>query len=212
MADPDLRVRAPLDGLAQPGRFGAATPNPGLVIEERTDLALATVMARRGKERDVRRIVAAAYGIDLPDAPRVASKQGVSFAGIGIHQWLAAAEMSAEKDFVWRLRDMLAGLASIADQSDGRVVLRLSGNRVRDVLAKGVPVDLHPRSFKTGDVASTLVAYIGVQIQQLDDRPTFQLMAFRSLAGSLWSWLAKSAVEFGCETVHRGQERSRLHD
>ena len=97
----------------------------------------------------------------------------------------------------------LAGLASIADQSDGRVVLRLRGDRVRDVLAKGVPVDLHPRSFKTGDVASTLVAYIGVQIQQLDDRPTFQLMAFRSLAGSLWSWLTKSAAEFGAEFVRR---------
>jgi hypothetical protein len=45
-------------------------------------------------------------------------------------------------------------------------------DRVRDVLAKGVPLDLHPRSFRTGDVASTLVAYIGVQIQQLDERPT----------------------------------------
>jgi sarcosine oxidase subunit gamma len=96
----------------------------------------------------------------------------------------------------------LAGLASIADQSDGRVVLRLSGDRARDVLAKGIPVDLHPRGFRTGDVASTVVAHIGVQIQQLDDRPTFQLIALRSFAGSLWSWLAKSAAEFGYEIVH----------
>jgi sarcosine oxidase subunit gamma len=99
------------------------------------------------------------------------------------------------------LRARLAGLASIADQSDGRVVLRLRGDRVRDVLAKGVPVDLHPRRFKTGDVASTLVAHVGVQIEQLDDQPTFQLMASRSLAGSLWSWLTKSAAEFGYEVV-----------
>ena len=122
-------------------------------------------------------------------------------------QWFAAAETSAETDFVPRLRERLAGLASIADQSDGRVVLRLSGDRVRDVLAKGVPVDLHPRNFRTGDVASTLVAHIGVQIEQLDDRPTFQLMAFRSLAGSLWSWLTKSAAEFGYEIVHPGSPR-----
>jgi len=67
------------------------------------------------------------------------------------------------------------------------------------MLAKGVLPDLHHRSFKTGDIASTLAAYIGVQIEQLDDAPTFQLMAFRSLAGSLWSWLAKSAAEFGYE-------------
>ena len=201
MADPGLQARAPLTGLARPGRFGAATPNPGLVIEERTDLALATVMARRGKEQDLKRAVAAAYGLDLPDGPRVASKAGVSFAGIGVHHWLAAAETSAETDFVARLRERLTGLASITDQSDGRVVLRLSGDRVRDVLAKGVPIDLHPRSFRTGDVASTLIAHIGVQIEQLDERPTFQLMAFRSLAGSLWSWLTKSAAEFGYEIV-----------
>jgi heterotetrameric sarcosine oxidase gamma subunit len=200
MADRGLQARAPLSGFARPGRFGAATPKPGLVIEERTDLALATLMARRGKERDLMHAVAAAYDLDLPDGPRVASKDGVSFAGIGIGQWLAAAEPGAI-DFVSGLRRRLAGLGSIADQSDGRVVLRLSGDRVRDVLAKGVPIDLHPRNFKTGDVASTLVAHIGVQIEQLDDRPTFQLMAFRSLAGSLWSWLTKSAAEFGYEVL-----------
>ena len=105
-----------------------------------------------------------------------------------------------QTDLVARLRAR-AGLASIADQSDGRVVLRLRGDRVRQVLAKGVPLDLHPRRFKVGDVASTLVAHVGVQIEQLDDQPTFQLMASRSLAGSLWSWLTKSAAEFGYEVV-----------
>lgn len=194
-----LHARTPLDGLAQPGRFGAATTKPGLVIEERTDLALATVMVRRGAEQNLKRAVAAAYGLDLPDGPRVAGKDSVSFAGIGVGQWLAAADSSATADFVFQLREHLAGLASIIDQSDGRVVLRLSGERVRDVLAKGIPVDLHSRSFRTGDVASTVVTYIGVQIQQLDDRPTFQLIAFRSFAGSLWSWLSRSAAEFGYE-------------
>ena len=200
MADRGLKARAPLAGLARPGRFGAPAPQPGIVIEERTDLALATVMARRGKEQDLKIAVGVAYGIDLLDEPRVMAKDGVSFAGIGVGQWFAAAE-PRETEFVPQLRRRLANLASIADQSDGRVVLRLRGHRVCDVLAKGVPVDLHPRNFKTGDVASTLVAHIGVQIEQLDDQPTFQLMAFRSLAGSLWSWLTKSAAEFGYEVV-----------
>ncbi len=199
MVDSSRQTGAPLAGLASLGRFGAASPEPGLVIEERADLALANVMARRGREQDLKRAVAAAYSLELPDGPRVATKHGVSFAGTGVHQWLAAAESSVGADFVARLREHLAGLASITDQSDGRVVLRLSGERVRDVLVKGVPVDLHPRGFKTGDVASTLVAHMGVQIEQIDDRPTFQLMAFRSLTGSLWSWLDKSAAEYGYE-------------
>jgi sarcosine oxidase subunit gamma len=200
MADRALRARAPLAGLARPGRFGAASPQPGVIIEERTDLALATVMVRRVKEQDLKIAVAVAYGIDLLDGPRVASKDGVSFASTGVGQWFAAAG-PRETEFVPQLCRRLTNLASVTDQSDGRVVLRLRGDRVRDALAKGIPVDLHPRNFKTGDVASTLVARIGVHIEQLDDQPTFQLMAFRSLAGSLWSWLTKAAAEYGYEVV-----------
>jgi methylglutamate dehydrogenase subunit D len=86
----------------------------------------------------------------------------------------------------------------VADQSDARLVLRLSGPSVRDILVKGVPVDLHPKAFKPGDVAVTLVAYIGVQLDMLDDA-TFQLTAPRSMAGSFWSWLTAAATEFGYE-------------
>ena len=86
----------------------------------------------------------------------------------------------------------------MTDQSDARLVLQLSGARVRDVLAKGVPLDLHPKVFKVGDVATTLVAYIGVQIDRLDE-DTWQLTAPRSMAGSFWSWLSASAAEFGYE-------------
>jgi sarcosine oxidase subunit gamma len=105
--------------------------------------------------------------------------------------------------FATKLRARIGPFAAVVDQSDARLVLRLSGPRVRDVLAKGVPVDLHPKAFKPGDVASTLVAYVGVQIDMLDDAPTYQLMAPRSMAGTLWSWLAASAAEFGYDVVAR---------
>jgi methylglutamate dehydrogenase subunit D len=199
MPDLKLRSRAPLDDLAVPGRFGAGTRKPGLVIEERTDLALATLIARRGETQNLRHAIAAAYGLALPEGSYVVTKDGVSFAGIGVGKWLGVAEGPAALGYISGLRGRLMGLASIADQSDGRVVLRLSGEQVREILAKGIPLDLHPRNFKTGDIASTMISQMGVQIQQLDDRPTFQLMAFRSFAGSLLSWLAKSAAQFGYE-------------
>jgi hypothetical protein len=49
MADRALHARAPLAGFALPGRFGAASGKPGLVIEEHTDLALATGHGAAGK-------------------------------------------------------------------------------------------------------------------------------------------------------------------
>jgi sarcosine oxidase subunit gamma len=66
---------------------------------------------------------------------------------------------------------------------------------VRDALAKGVPVDLHPTVF-TDDVAVTIISHIGAIVwQSAPDR--FSIAIFRSYAQSFWHWLAASAAEFG---------------
>jgi sarcosine oxidase subunit gamma len=114
----------------------------------------------------------------------------------GPQQWLAISEDRAAPE---RLARALEGLAAVSDQSDGRAVLRLSGPKLRDTMAKGCPVDLHPRAFRPGDTALTAIAHIGVQLWQLDEAPTFEIAVFRSMAGSFWRWLSGSAAEFGLE-------------
>jgi sarcosine oxidase subunit gamma len=190
--------RSALHGLARPGHHGRAAA--GLVIEERTDIALASVIARRGKFDALAAAVDTAYGVTLPKGPRRAANGLLAFAGTGPNQWIASAEGAEASGFAAKLRARIGLFAAVSDQSDARLVLRLSGPRVRDVLAKGVPLDLHPKVFKPGDVATTLVAYIGVQLDRLDDT-TFQLTTPRSTAGSLWSWLSASAAEFGYDVV-----------
>ena len=73
----------------------------------------------------------------------------------------------------------------------------MSGPRVRDTLAKGCSLDLHPRAFKPGDAATTPVALIDCQIWQLDETPTYALAVPSSFAESFWDWLTASAAEFG---------------
>lgn len=198
MPDVVLQERSPLHGLAKSGHYGRAGL-AGLTIVERPDIAFASVIARRGQREALASAIQATFGLALPDGPRSSRKDGVMFSGVGPDQWIASAENTG--DFAASLRERIGAFAVVADQSDSRLVLHLSGPRVRDVLAKGVPVDLHPRAFKTGDVASTLVAHIGVQIDMLDDAPIFQLTAPRSMAGSFWSWLTASAAEFGYDVV-----------
>jgi len=188
--------RSALHGLATPGRFGR--PGTGLVIVERIDIAFASVIAKRGKHDALVAAVETAFGVALPQGPRRAAKGAITFAGTGPGQWIASAE--GAEGFAARLRSRLGPFATVTDQSDARLVLHLSGPRVRDALAKGVPLDLHPKVFKAGDVATTLVAYIGVQIDRIDEA-TWQLTAPRSMAGSFWSWLSASAAEFGYDVV-----------
>jgi sarcosine oxidase subunit gamma len=71
-------------------------------------------------------------------------------------------------------------------------------------LAKILPIDLHPRAFAPGDVASTTASHIGATLWRLEDSaeglPVFEIAVFRSLAGSFWDTLTRSAAEFGFVT------------
>lgn len=199
----ELATRSALAGLAAPGHFGRAGAS-GLTVVERSDMAFASVIAKRGKRFMLVNAVNTAFGVALPDGPRRATKGAVTFAGTAPDQWIASAEGAEAPGFAAKLRARVGPFAAVSDQSDARLVLQLSGSRVRDVLAKGVPLDLHPKAFKVGDVANTLIAYIGVQIDMLDDA-TFQLTAPRSVAGTLWSWLSASAAEFGYDVETFGR-------
>jgi methylglutamate dehydrogenase subunit D len=80
-------------------------------------------------------------------------------------------------------------------------VLRLTGPQARAVLAKGLPIDLHPRAFAPGSAATSTISLMGVQIWQVDDAPTYDLAFFRSVSASFWHWLTASAAEFGYEVA-----------
>src|SRR5262249_16681141 len=66
--------------------------------------------------------------------------------------------------------------------SHGRTLFALTGSRVREALAKGVPIDLHASVFRPGDAASTLVAHIPVNLWQVAHRPGHEFAIARGLA------------------------------
>jgi methylglutamate dehydrogenase subunit D len=187
--------------LAVPGVYGKEGGEPGVAIDERTGLGLATVAARKGEAEALRQAVASAYGVELPDRSRAVVGPSVSFIGYGPGQWLAVSERFANETLARDLGERLRGLASISDQSGGRTVLRISGPGARAVLAKGLPIDLHPRAFGPGSAATSTISLMGVQIWQVDDAPTYDLAIFRSVSASFWHWLTASAGEFGYEVA-----------
>ncbi len=91
--------------------------------------------------------------------------------------------------------------ASFIDQTDGLALLHVSGPRVRETFAKGLPIDLDAGAFAMDDVAVSVIAHIGVTIWRLDDAPTFEIAVPRSYAGAFAYWLQESAAEFGLEVA-----------
>jgi sarcosine oxidase subunit gamma len=190
-----------LAGVATPGRFGKASGEPGVVIRERVGLGLATMAARKGQAAALKDAIASGYGVELPDGSRVAHGSSVSFIGYGPGQWLAVSESLGSEALARDLAQRLKSLASISDQSGGRTVIRISGTRARDVLAKGLPIDLDPRAFPLGSAATSTISLMGVQLWQTGDTQSYDIALFRSVSQSFWRWLTASAAEFGYEVT-----------
>ena len=179
-----LKARSAFAGMpvALPG-------SAGVEVIDRDGLGIATVLVRRGQAAALAQRVHERFGIDLPSAARRVVAGDIAFACTGPGAWLATCEDGANA-FCGQVKEAIGESASVSDQSDGYAVLRLSGPRVREALAKVIPLDLHSRVFEAGHVASTVASHIGVTLWRLDDgadkAPVFEIVASRSFAGSLW--------------------------
>jgi len=190
--------------IAQAGQIGVAG-SAGVIATLLDGFGLATLIAAPGGTAALSRAVEARLGIALPATPKIVSGASHDAIWSGPDQWLLRA---ATRDGFTNFLEALSAQAAVSDQSDARAAVRLSGPHVRDVLAKGVMLDLHPSTFAVSDVALTSIAHIGVHLWRLTDGPdgsVFEIMVTRSMVGSFWSWFAASAAEFGCRvTTGRG--------
>jgi sarcosine oxidase subunit gamma len=95
--------------------------------------------------------------------------------------------------------------AAVTDVSDGQTALRLAGPSARELLAKGCPLDLHPRALPVGSCAQTLLAKASVLIHLVADDPqggpSFDLYVGRSFAPYLWAWLEDAGREYGVQVT-----------
>jgi methylglutamate dehydrogenase subunit D len=95
------------------------------------------------------------------------------------------------------LRARIGTAGAVTDQSDARVVLQVGGSLAADALAKGVGIDLHPRSFAPGDVAVTLVGHVSALLWR--EESGFGCAVASGYAASVAAFLIDAALEFGLE-------------
>lgn len=174
-------------GLVPPDPSGAT----GLQIELIESVSLATIIVRAGQEAELARLVGPHFGCDLPGAGRVSFGRTGDLVWSAPGQWLIVAKST---EALADLPARLAAVAAVTDQGDSRALVRVSGPRSREALAKGVAIDLHPSAFSTGSAAVTKVAHLSVQIWQLDEAPAYMIAVPRSFAGSFWSWLSAACA------------------
>lgn len=180
----DLPVVAPIAGR-------------GVTVSVRDGLGFATILTRKDRSAALAQRMHEHFRIELPQGSYRTTEGDLALVGTGPGAWFVTFEQGGNA-FAVGLREKIGDLASVTDQSDGYAVLRLTGPRVPEALCKLVPIDVHPRAFKIGDVAVTVAAHIGATLWRLEDHtdgsPVFEIAVFRSLATSFWLVMTESAA------------------
>jgi heterotetrameric sarcosine oxidase gamma subunit len=197
-------AQSPLRKAFTPGRLGLASGDAGIAMTEISDFNLVQVMARRGQVAAVAKAAKKAWGVLPPEKPGAAVGKGVTLIWTGPDQFFVLSAGNNPNP-VPSLAVVFDGMASLSDQSGGRCLIRLSGAKVRDALAKVSSIDLHDAVFPVGAAAATSIDHTGVNLWRGPDAangsPVYSLLVFTSFADSLWHTLADAAAEYGVEAT-----------
>lgn len=189
----ETRVRSALVETMITGRLGKADPegDPGVIISEVRERTLVHMAGNAD-------YLARATAISLPtSAGRVATDGGTRVLWLGPDRWLLIGPTAPFGE--WERR--LAGAAphgGFNEVTFGRTTLRLRGPRIREVLAKGCPLDLDAGVFSAGRCAESLLGHLNVLLE-CRAVSTFEVTVTRSYGADLLGWLKRAAAEYGFE-------------
>ena len=77
----------------------------------------------------------------------------------------------------------------------------MTGPRATTVLAKGCPLDFHPRAFPANTCAQSLFGHVNALFIKRDDAPTFTVLVARSFARDVFHALIESAGQHGVDVA-----------
>lgn len=193
-------ARSALAEVYRTGRFGAPrSEGPALTLRERRGLALVHLAGRPGRTGFLE-AAADCLGVGLPLAPNTTTRGGdVIVFWLAPTRWLVQSATLAPDALERRVGAGMEGTgAAVNDVSSGRAVVGAAGPALRAVLAKGCPIDLHPRSFPPGACAQTALSGVAVLLHAVA-ADTFDLHLPRSFAYHVWEWLLRAAEDCGGE-------------
>lgn len=181
--------------LAEPAR--SPSGDPGATVTVCGDLGHINL---RGCAADAGFVhsIEEALGQALPVEPNTISTGQHHVCWLGPDEWLVVTPIAGAAEMAARLEQASASMhAAVNDISGGQIALMLRGRKCRELLARGCPLDLHPREFKPGDCAQSGLARATILIASLDDAPTFMIVVRRSFSDYLCRWLAHAGGDAG---------------
>ena len=201
-------------GATMAGHYGAAE-STGITLAE-TNFAAAWNVQASARAPHVASAARALFGLSLPAVPNTTSRDGALTAlWIGPASWLLiATDASALADFETKRDALAAAGGALFDVSAGRVGWTIAGPEAATVLAKGCPLDFHPRAFGAGMCAQSLFGRMNALFYRRGQLPAdstdpslqqslqFTMLVARSFERDAWRLLCVSAAQYGYDVLY----------
>jgi heterotetrameric sarcosine oxidase gamma subunit len=188
--------RSPLARQLNAGGRNARDGRRAVRVGELSGWSLAQLGVFAGHEAQVAVSVAAVLGAD---ALAARAREVRRSAGVALYRTAPDAYWVVVSDpkVISQLQAAVpASAGTVTSLSHSRVRLVVDGPAARAVLAAGISVDLHPRSFAVGAFAQAGLHHTGVLLERCAaDR--YELYVLRTFALSIWEWLLDAALPFG---------------
>ena len=141
-------------------------------------------------------------GLTLPGVNETSGRpDGVYILGLGPDEWLIITPTGEEADIHANLEKVVGEFhTAVTLTGESMAVIRLAGAHARHTLAKGCPVDMHPRVFGPGQCAQTILARADMTMHQTAD-DAYDIIVRRSFAEYVWTWLEDAAREYGVRVI-----------
>lgn len=169
--------------------------NRGIRLESSaTDIV--EIAAQRERADDVGAI-ARRLGLELPQLGRVALSSNHMSLSVRPDRWLLLTPPAAPGEAAQKWATRCTGCAAAIDLSSALTAFELSGDAVREMLARGCRLDLDPGAFPEGHAASTVMAQVSVILANLG--PAMLLLTPSTTARHFEEWLRSTGRPFGLE-------------
>lgn len=168
---------------------GAIHDFEGLCIKEITNHSIVSCAANKNQHGNVSSALESALQLSWPEIGHCTAASQALCLGLQIDQCFVMVEN--EHPIAKELSSTLKSVAAVTDQSDGWIILDISGSRTRDVLERICPIDLADDKFPIHSLARTSMEHLNVIIVRLDD--SFLMLSPRSSAESFLHAVVQSA-------------------
>jgi heterotetrameric sarcosine oxidase gamma subunit len=145
----------------------------------------------------VLKALGARRGLSFPAFGRIATARDTLVLGVRPERWLLLTPPAPPGAALANWQGACAACAAAVELSSALTALHLTGPAVREVLARGCRLDLHPEAFAPGTAAASQMAQVPVVLGALP--AGWLLLTPSSTARHFREWLGAAAAPFGLE-------------